>query len=122
MYTKYFIATILVFLSIYYSNTGFAQSSYPNYSAMSLDQTLTNFMEAHTYAAVNNYPYMSPPQEDVYEGYDHPCPPELKKDLNRLARLYNTKNLKVYKKTLNKLEQKYIDSPPKIENESKKQD
>lgn len=120
MYTKFFIATILVFLSTYYPNATLAQSSYPNYSAMSLDQTLTNFIEAHTYAAVNNYPYMSPPQEDMYEEQDYPCPTELKKDLNRLARLYNTKNLKAYKKALNKLEQKYMDSPPKIENESKK--
>jgi hypothetical protein len=115
MYTKYFIAIILILLLLWYSNTAFAQSSYPNYSAMSLDRTLTNFVDAHTYAAVNNAPYMAPPESDIEDGDDYPCPTELKQDLNRLARLYNTKNLKTYKKALNKLEQKYIDSPSKLQ-------
>jgi hypothetical protein len=120
MYTKYFIAIFLILLSFYSTNSCFAQSAYPNYSAMSLDHTLTNFVEAHTYASVNNYKYMAPPEEDTSESHDYPCPPELKKDLNKLSRLYNTKNLKAYRKALNKIEKKYTESPPDIDTEIKK--
>lgn len=120
MYTKYFIATLLVVLSICDNNKCWSQSAYPNNSAMHLDQTLTYFMQADTYAAANNHMYMFPPQEDIYERYYHPCPPELKQDLNKLSRLYKTGNLKAYKKALNKLEQKYTDPPPQVKDKLKK--
>jgi hypothetical protein len=118
MFIKYLIAILL--LSFFCSKSCIAQSAYPNYSAMRLDHTITNFMDAHTYSSMSNNKYMAPPAEDLYGPHDYPCHPELKKDLNKLSQLYNTKNLKSYKKSLNKIEKKYIDSPIEIKTESKK--